>query len=303
MEVRPTGVLEYFVAFSQCRTPLSDFYVNTAGTGILGAWDEEGNMGIGFLIYEQKGTFAEILCLECIRQKTGTEERLLQEFLDLGKRESMETILFRLSRDSSWYPRLKELVEKNGFTVKEKLYLFRSYMEDYSRWKEYRRKHGERILRFLAEEGFQAMPFCEAPDGLLEEVIRDPDGRFDKMLDPARVIQGRKGPFHREISYLSVKEGHPAAYCLVTSPGREQCVFEIISAAEEYQNTGVVFQSFCLAMDALENRPYKRIAFAIAEENKKAVVLSKRIMKALIRHTNIQYNYEYDYKETGRNLL
>lgn len=297
MRTKAVGPLEYYIMFSRCRTPLSDFYVGTARMDIhiLGAWGRKGEAA-GFLLYEQKEGFAEILCLECTGSAAGAKERLLEDFLALGRKLSFERILFRLMADSAKYPELKDLVERNGFALKKKMYLFRSDKEGYLNWKSYRRQHGERMLRFLEEEGFRAMSFDEAPARMIREAACNPTGRFDKALDPAGIIGGKKGPFSPQISHLSVKDEELAAYCLVTNPGRGQYIFEVISAAEEYQDTGVIFQSFCLAADALENFPYKRIVFAMDEGNKKAMVLSKRIMKALIRHTGIQYNYEYDCK-------
>ena len=232
--VKYIGCLDYLIVFRGLRTPLSDFYVNTqsADNRILGAYNEKKE-GVGILIFGIEGEQAEILYIGANPKRQGTASELLHFFLDSMKEVGIKSVLWRICQSNSSFQEMEALAQKCDFHIKDTVKIFRSYKEDYSGWTEYMERHGDRIDRYLREEGFRPVSFAEASEEAIAEILDVSGDTFDDSLDPSRIICGQKGKFCREISYMSLKDGHPVAYCLVTQPGTEQYVFEIISTAKK----------------------------------------------------------------------
>lgn len=292
MKIQSVGYLEYLIAYESCRSRMSDyFFRNRENTlRILGACDEDGE-GQGLLLYERRGGWTEICWVGVRHPGQGVGTALLTFLIEQECSEGRH-ILLRAGHGSESGRILSHMAEKQGFSLKDKVELFRSGPEDIPRWKNYMEHHGTVILNFLKEQGFHAIPFTEVKGELWKTLKDRLSTDFDVSLDPLSVMNGRKGMFNREVSYLSVKDGEPAAYCLVCQPDAQDFVFEVISAADRFQNMGVILQPLALSIEKTVEYPFRQIGFAMYEKNRKAIALSKRMMKNFVSVREIQYNYE-----------
>lgn len=292
MRIASIGYLDYLIVFETCRSTLSDFYFRSRGAALrlLGAYDEKG-MGQGILMYERGGVRTEICYLGVCRPGHGVGTQLFS-FLVEQEKAAGRKILLRVNQNSDAGSILNHMAEKQGFVRKDQVELFRSGPEDIPRWKQYMERHGRAILGLLGGQGFTAVPFTEVSGKLWSQLQDIRHTEFDLSLNPVGVMNGYKGKFSREVSYLSLKEGQPAAYCLVCQPDALHYVFEVISAARRFQNTGVIFQPLAMAIDRVTELPFRQIAFAMYQKNRKAIALSGRMMRSIISTRELQYNYE-----------
>lgn len=291
-QVKRIGYLDYLIVFEAYRTPLSDFYVkNEPHLQILGAYDATQRAG-GLLLCRFSGTLLEILCVKGEKEGQDLERQLMEAAIEIGRDSSMEKILLRVPQNNGKEEAFGSLVEELGFEMTGKETVFRSLKQDYGRWQKYMEQHGNKILRYLEKEGFRFLSFAEAPDKVLQKVRESRKRGFDPILEPNRILNGEKGRFCDKISYLSLKGEEVAAYCLVTQPSKLYYVFEIISAAAPYQNTGVIFQPFALSVKEVGNYPYQAVGFAMDQKNDRAIALSRRMMKSLVSVQNQEYHYE-----------
>ncbi|MGI6069857.1 MAG: hypothetical protein ACOYBE_05460 [Blautia sp.] len=300
-QIETVGYLDYLIVFESCRSPLGDYYFQNRGGTIraLGIRDQEG-VGRGVLLYERMASQTEILYLSVRDKREGVGTALLT-YLVKQEKEKGQTLLFRIQESGKYSDILKKMAGKQGFSVRDTVELFRSKKEDYPRWQTYMKRHGERILKLLDTQGFEAVSFLEIPSDVQEEIRNLKHMDFTGELDPVGVMDGRKGHFCKEISYISMKDGHPAAYCLVCRPDPLHYVFEIISAAAKYQDTGVIFQPFAMAVNKVGEYPYRQVGFAVYQTNKKAIALTGRMMSHLISTRELQYNYIYERIAGGLN--
>lgn len=291
--VKPIGYLEYVIVFASCRTPLSDYYVKYRGERcqILGAYGED-YQGVGILIGELCFPVLEIWYVGTVKSGSGMGKALVQAAISMGRERSFQSLRMRINTSNSSYEALRGLAESCGFSSREEVELFHSDWEKRKEWQSYMNVHGNRMLDVLAEAGFRGIPFSQVPREQWEELSKNPS--FDDFLNPGDIFRGYKGSFCRELSYLSLYGQNPAAYCLVCRPDETSYVFEIISEAEEYQNTGVIFQAFALSANAVIQHPYRRVGFAMYRQNKKALALSGRLMRRIISGREVQYQYEYE---------
>lgn len=295
--IRELNYLEYFFSFAGCRSALSDFYVDCYRdcAHILGASLSDGRPA-GLLIWAGKQGTAELLYIfvpESERRR-GTGKALVKFSQDQIRAEDGSwEMTGRIQKDGPEYEGLKALYEGAGFSMEDQLKVFQAHMKDYPVWERYMEKHGRALERYLLEEGFSPVSFEEAPRRALDQILDMESGRFDRSLDPAPVLEGRKGDFRQDLSFLSVKDGQAAAYCLVTQPDAESIVYEIFSVAEEYRSCGVILQPFLNSMKELKKTKIRRIGFAVFASNSKALALTGRLMRNLISRTEIQYIYRW----------
>lgn len=289
--IRKLTEVEYLILFEACRTPLSDYYLSEKGSAvtILGLWNRRGERA-GILLYVTGNEVTEILYLGAVRPGEGTATALLGA-LAAEERQKGRKLLLRVNESHPRCGALRAIAEKQGFRLQDRVEIFRSRREDYGRWLAYMERHGNRILAFLEGQGFEAVPFASADPGLLARFLDRGDPEYDRGMDPAKIVQGQEAYFCREKSWLSVRDGRAAAYCLVCGHNENDYIFEILSARKEYQGTGVIFQPFAMSVRSVGETECGTIEFAMFEQNKRAIALSGRVMKHLISSRSVQYNY------------
>lgn len=293
VEIREAGYLEYCIAFAALRTALADFYLRNQpdACGLLGAY--EGGRPRGYLLYRGADDSLEILQLQAEEEAEEISRALLLAAAEKGRKHGFSQVLFRLTEGRKNYEWMKGLLERTGFSIEARSEIFRSLPERKEAWRAYQEKHGRAVLGLLEEQGFVPVPFSQAPESAIAAICERRMGGFEGILNPGELLRGRKGRVCLDISYLSLKEGEPAAYCLVSQPDPDHYIFEIIAAAVKYQNTGVIFQPFACSSDQVSRRPYRSLEFCMYRDNRKAIALTGRMMKALISSRESQYSYVY----------
>lgn len=305
MAIRPVGYLEYMVAFAGCRMGLSDFYIKNQGAGcmVLGAFDECAR-GQGILIVRDTGNRAEIVYLNVKEEyrRRGIGRALLKNAADTARKNGgITAVSCRLKEGHGFYAVFRHMLEKAGFVIVEETELFRSYREDYGTWTHYMERQGYAMEKLLNEEGYKPICFAQASKQAVK-IIRDTNRNgFGTALDPNPILDGYKGKFCEQLSFVSLKEGKPAAYCLVCQPDERNLIYEMISVAERYRDTGVIFQPFAKSVNSLKDIPYHCVGFAMHKKNKKALALTRRLMCGLVSTSDTQYDFQLTIKEEYRN--
>lgn len=296
-EIRQLNYLEYLFGFSRCRSPLSDYYLDHCRetVSILGAFRQDGQES-GLILWAQEKGKADLLYLYVLPEERnqGVGGALLDRVIHGdGEANPPEQMRCRISASGESFPAWKKLLESRHFFPDREMKIFQADMSRYPVWERYMEKHGASLNRYLQEEGFTPVSFQEAPLWAVEEIQNPAKTGFDTSLDPAPVLLGQKGDFRRDLSFLSLREGRVASYCLVSQPDSTSIIYEIFSSARDYQYTGVILQPFLMSMNVLKNTGISRIGFAVYQDNGKALALTRRLMKGLISHTETQYHYRY----------
>lgn len=296
-EIRRLNYLEYLFGFSRCRSPLSDYYLDHCRetVNILGAFRQDGQEA-GLILWAQERRKADLLYLYVLpgERNKGIGGALLDRAIHGdGKGDPPEQMRCRISAGGDSFPVWKKLLESRHFFLDREMKIFQADMNRYPVWERYMEKHGKQLDWYLREEGFTPVSFQEAPLWAVEEIQHPGETGFDTSLDPVSILMGKKGDFRRDLSFLSLRDGRVASYCLVSQPDSTSIVYEIFSSARDYQYTGVILQPFLMSMNVLKNAGISRIGFAVYQDNGKALALTRRLMRGLISHTETQYHYQY----------
>jgi GNAT superfamily N-acetyltransferase len=292
--------LEMF-ALSCSGSKLASYYaVNLGSAGKYLAAFSEGAMA-GYAICRLKDNGALDICLLFVeeeRRRRGIGTRLLEKAENSCRAWGEHTVKFCLSGESDDFIFMKAFLEKRGYVLGDRLFIFwcDGYGDPgYIGWERYMERRGERLLRWLEEEEGFGVTSLEEADKSIEPALRMLK-THGNSLDILDLLDGRRGPLSRRISCVTTKNGCPVAFCLVNVPDERSVVFEQIGVIPEYQNTGAILPAISASIRLCKKFGYQRILYSIYESNAPALSFAKRVLSNVTSTTKIQFNY---FKKTG----
>lgn len=293
--IRLLNPIEYLINFSDKHQKLADYYIknDTEGRRYALGFSENQKL-LGFSMIENQGKEAEILYLFIMEEVRGKKygKALLEETIQWCWNHKFSSLKVRLSENKKEILLLKHLFEQEEFYHEDTVQLFRCYREDYHFWEEYMQKHGNRMIDWLLKEGYRAVSFAEVSPNTIEIIRNVGHNDFDTVLNPNPVMNQEKGKFESSISSIVLLGEEPVAYCLVNRPDSLSLIFEQMSVKKNFMGSGVVFLALARSIQFISKVPYEKVSFAMYHHNKKAIALSGRFFKKLIRVKNVQQVYK-----------
>jgi hypothetical protein len=162
----------------------------------------------------------------------------------------------------------------------------------YENWERYMSERGERLVRWLTDMSFRAVSFEDAGRDVISTLRRSMFSEYANELDIVPFLDGENNRLLKSVSSVVLLDGNPVAYCLTTKPDDISVVFEQISAAKTYRNTGAVFLAIATSMRRFRELGYKRATYAIYESNPAASSFVKRILGRMTNREIVQRVFE-----------
>ncbi|MDR0405025.1 MAG: GNAT family N-acetyltransferase [Oscillospiraceae bacterium] len=195
-----------------------------------------------------------------------------------------KSLTFRLQDINNYKNILLHMLEKRSAKLIDMVCVYQHSVNDQSRaqWQEVTDKSFSKIRNLLLAQGFECKSFESAEPAILDKIYKN-NNNFDKKYDAAGIAKGHMGIFLPSYSFVSYKNGEPAAIVMTTESCEESAVVQLISAAKNYEKSGAVLISIMSLMEKIFNFKYKKIGYCVSSDNNK--------MLKTIRDTflNIEY--------------
>jgi hypothetical protein len=207
----------------------------------------------------------------------------------------LDAVKICVAEDAPGFGFISDFLTGNGYAVAGKVRIFRCAPggeRDYRGWEDYMAKRGDRLVRWLEADGFSAATFDGAGDAVMRELYESASNEFGNDLDITPFLNGEGCNLLTSVSSVALKDGRPAAYCLVTGPDAISAVFEQISVARPYRNTGALLMALAESMRRFKELGYTRAAYAIYENNAAALAFAGKILRRMTSNEKTQCNFE-----------
>ncbi|MDR1472878.1 MAG: GNAT family N-acetyltransferase [Synergistaceae bacterium] len=275
------------------------YYVRNIGKEgfVLSAFS--GDAPVGYLVCRAqlgvKKLFVQVAnVLEEYRGR-GVCSKLLGEAEVICAEMRLNAVKICVAENTSGFGFIRDFLAGNGYVIADKVRIFRCEPggeRDYRGWEVYMAERGDRLVRWLEADGFSAVTFESAGDTVMKELYESGANEFGNDLDITPFLDGEGCNLLRSVSAVALKDGRPAAYCLVTGPDTVSAVFEQISVAKAYRNTGVLLMALAESMRRFKELGYTRAVYAIYERNTIALAFARKILRKMTSNEKAQYNFE-----------
>lgn len=276
---------DYLGLFGDYRTPHSDLAAKLAaenGGCILILMDEAGPCGYLCLVSEGEASRLQYIFVLPGRRGAGHARRLLSHIMEDG------TGLLRLSlpEQSEAFSPLCHLVLTMGFREIGSSVTFQSGTAcGEELWSRLMEGKGRAYRQVLERMGFRACSFREAPRQHLDSLYDSGQNEYENSLDVRPFFEMKSKCLDLDLSFLALHRSEDgeklAAYSLVTRPDAHSAVFEQMSAAKQFQNTGCVVLPVLYSMEAFYRLGLERAAYNMYEDNAGAHALRRKLFGKL----------------------
>jgi len=288
---------DYICLFGDHRTAYADLCARAADSGSGALYillDEKGPCG--YLAQTDEGDTDRIAQIFTVpeRRGEGAAKLLIAEALKRSDKE----LWINLTEDAAHFAPLDKLIRKAGFWVGNVSTSFRSGIEkDLSHWEKFMQKKGNRLCALIERLGFIAYSFSEAPAEFIDALYNSSYNEYGNRLDVRPFFDNEGRALDRDMSFLLVHAGEQgkklAAYSLIIRPDERSAVFEHLSAAPEFQNTGCIFLAVARSMEAFQKKGCNRAAYTVYADNKRAHAFSEKVFGRVTvsSHRTIHYMF------------
>ncbi|MDR3280633.1 MAG: hypothetical protein LBT23_08970 [Synergistaceae bacterium] len=277
------------------------YYIRNIGKDgfVLSSFDEYDPMGYLICRADRSANrlLAQIVNVLDKYRLCGTCSRLLSEAETICGEIRLEAVKICVAGNDPGCGFISDFLIRKEYAITDKVRIFRCGEQDYRGWDEYMARTGGRLIRWLEEDGFSAVTFENAKDAVMTELRESASNEFGNNLEISPFLDGEGCNILRSVSSVALKEEHPVAYCLVTGPDVVSAVFEQISVAKAYKNTGVLLLTIAESMRRFKEFGYRRAAYAIYDSNTSALAFARKILYRMTSVEKIQLNFE---KKIGR---
>lgn len=183
----------------------------------------------------------------------------------------------------------KELFDRCGFECSYKLRIIHCDVTEASQriWQAKKERLFDKMQKHLLHKGFQVTSFADACKEDIAQIVQNESG-FDPSLSPGEIIMGLKGRFLKEYSYLCMKDDKAAAVTLMLQADAESLVFQLISVAEPFKNTGALMLPVLKSMERIFSFEYKRVSYCIQNTNLEMKKVAEKLFGDLTTRTAVQ---------------
>ncbi|MCM1328245.1 MAG: hypothetical protein NC253_02295 [Ruminococcus sp.] len=205
--------------------------------------------------------------------------------------ELPKPIGFNILSESKYYGGAVKACTSIGFERSSVCNVYGCAAEDFAKWKEYMNASGNRLRDYLEKHGYSAASFAEAGGGVCGTLYNSAENAFGNRLDIKPFFDNPEKNMNGEMSFVTLKDGEPAAYTLVSCPDGKNAVFEQISASKKYEGSGCVLLCFAGSMESFEKFGCKRASYAMYGENVRANSFRKKLLERVTSSVKRSENY------------
>lgn len=276
--IRKINIDEFNTCYYEAGNRLANYYVNQDGGTkvILAAF--MGNEPIGYLICKYMpigGIMLQYIFVMEPYRRQGIAGRLFVAIEDLGRGEKQNRLTISLQEKTVGLEYLHNYLIKNNYSIAKKTYIFRYELAEFENWYAYMETDGKKLIERLEKKGYRTVSLADIDEKTAQDI-------------------GVSEKFVKQMSFVSFDyENKPVAHCMGVSPDKISIICDQLFVAADFRKTGVMLLPFAMSMRRLkESGEYKRVVWAIDEENVLAVAFMKRLLGEAMRNQKIQYTFE-----------
>lgn len=291
-DLRPLNLLSYRISFGG-KSLLLDQYaaITTRLDVILGIFADNLCAG-AMVLLDRSGDHSAmelsyIMILEEYRGR-GLGMQFVKAACEYVRNLGIHSISVRVNQGREH----NELFDRCGFERSHELRIIHCDVTEANQqiWQAKKERLFDKMQKRLLHKGFRVTSFADAHKEDIARVVQNESG-FAPSLSPGEIIMGLKGRFLKEYSFLCMKDDKAAAVTLMLQADAESLVFQLISVAEPFKNTGALMLPVLKSMEWIFSFEYKRVSYCIQNTNLEMRKVSEKLFDDLTTRTAVQQCY------------
>lgn len=291
VEVKHGSYMDYVFLFGDSRTVYTDSMVKEAlhseEKWILIAWKD--GKPAGYLC--AAGENGRLRVLYAYTRETLRGQGIFHALMVHLIQSTELPVMINMTQENPYFPAMESVCHTLGFQEHSTYILYHAVAEKLSAWDDFMEEKGNSLVELLARWGFSAVSLAECPEEILKQLYDSKKSGFQNQLEVRPFFDNEYKFLNRELSFVAMKEGELAAYCLLTSRDGINVVYEQFSVAEKYLGSGVVLLPHVKSMEVFKKLGAKKACFAISETNKRSNLFNEKVMDRMVVSKTKSINY------------
>lgn len=267
----------------------------TQGGYLLGAFTDRAAqhpVGIIAVRIAASASVEYIFVAESFRDQA-IATQLLKAATALVLSKDLDMIVARVIPENPFGDILEHLLLKTGFEQYSTATISRfDNVTSIPAWNKFMEQRGNRICTGLINKGYETISFAEANEEVLEKLKKAMIDSFPVNLNPFRLMAQREPKFVHDHSFITLKDGEPAAFAAVTTIDGKTLFFQQLAAGYKYQGRGAFLLPLAsfVAKCSAEQR-YHLASTLVYNGNDRMKILIDRFLQPLATSAKIQNSY------------
>lgn len=291
VEIKHGSYMDYVFLFGDSRTIHTDLIVKETLHGedkwFLIAYKNE--KPAGYLCASREGRLVKVLYV--YTQETLRGQGIFHALMEYLIQSTKYTIMMNITQDNPYYHVVESVCHTLQFKEDSAYILYHSEVEKLSAWDDFMKEKGNALVKLLERWGFSAISLAESPKKIVEQLYNSKENQYQNLLDVRHFFDGENKFVNRELSFVAIKGGELAAYCLVTSRDGVSVVYEQFSVAEKYLGSGVILLPYAKSMEVCKSTGVKKACFAISETNRRSNLFYEKVLDRINTTKTKSINY------------
>lgn len=298
VNIRQISLFDYFSNLSLDLPTLGKHQVHTVitqGGIVLGAFASSMNqhlMGICALKIGKRASLEYIFVEENSRNQ-GIATQMLERAIALTQDLNVDILSALVIPQNACGDILEHLLIKTGFDKLNTATIARfDYATSAPAWNEFMEQRGTSICKGLLKKGYKTVSFAEVDEEVLEKLRTAMVDDFPRQLDPFRLMASKEQKFVPDHSFITLKDGNPAAFATVTTIDDRSLSFQQLSAGYKYQGRGAFLLPLAALIEKLiTEQHYTRVATLVHDSNNRMQALINGFLQTLAISMKTQNSY------------
>lgn len=291
IEIKQGTYMDYVFLFGDSRTVYTDSMVEEALHGeetyLLIAY--QGGKPAGYLC--ALGENGKLRVLYAYTQETMRGQGIFHALMVHLIQNTKLPVMINMTQENPYFSTVESVCHTLGFKEQSTFILYHAVAEKLSAWDDFMEEKGNALVKLLERWGFSAVSLAECSKEILEQLYDSKRNGFQNRLEVRPFFDNEYQFLNRELSFVAVKEGELAAYCLVTGRDRSNVVYEQFSVAEKYLGSGVILLPYAKSMEVCKSMRVKKACFAISETNKRSNLFYEKVLDRINTTKSKSINY------------
>jgi GNAT superfamily N-acetyltransferase len=281
-----------------------NYFVNSIrfeDDSIFGLFEDGKPIGAGILMNKDcPQDYLELSYFYIAEDKRGKGygKFLVQKMCDDAKQIGKIGLSARLATSNTSLDCVKHLFALHEFQFTNTAHIYQCKIDEPSQqiWLNMIDKKYQRIYNWVKRKGFSCTSFEKVDCDMVKKAY-DKNAGFDTKYNLSFIDSGGRGVFMKEYSYLAEKGGQPAAVVMVTKPDTDSLVYQLISVAEKFRNTGAVLLPVIDSISLAYQSTFKSAYFCIYSDNISMINMADEIFMPLTDRKTKQLCYMNKWSE------
>jgi GNAT superfamily N-acetyltransferase len=306
VNIRQISLSDYFFKFSLDLPTLGKHLVHstiTQGGFLLGAsTDPEAQHLVGIIaVRRSERPLIEYVFVEEAFRRQQIATKLIETATSLTKEEHCDAVFASVVLQNPFGDVLDHLLSKAGFGAFSSASIARFTTSDpnpHKEWDEFMKQRGGRICAGLARRGYHTLSFADADEKTISDLQIAVGKRFPSNLDPAKFLGNKEHRLVYDHSFITVKDGEPAAFVTATTLDDKSLTFQQLSAGFAYQGRGAFFLPLAAFIDkAISDQRYSMVSTTVSDNNSRMKVLLDGFLRPMAASVKTQNSYRKELHE------